>query len=133
MTKQLWINLPVKDLARSKNFFTSIGFKVGARQLEDMISLEIGDPKVMVMLCAESTFTGSVKNDVSTNGSEVLISIDAETRKEVDDYARKAEEAGGKIFAAPSENQGWMYGCGFEDPDGHRWNVLYMDMSKMPG
>jgi predicted lactoylglutathione lyase len=51
----------------------------------------------------------------------------------VDELAETAKAAGGTVYAEPGENQGWMYGCGFSDPDGHRWNVLYMDMSKMPG
>jgi len=62
-----------------------------------------------------------------------LISIDAESREEVDEWAKKVTAAGGNVFAQPAENQGWMYGCAFADLDGHRWNVLYMDMSKMPG
>jgi predicted lactoylglutathione lyase len=65
-------------------------------------------------------------------GSEVLFSFDAESREEVDALAKKVEHAGGDIYGQPSETQGWMYGFAFADPDGHRWNMLYMDMSKMP-
>ena len=61
-----------------------------------------------------------------------MISIDAQSRLEVDETALKVIEAGGTIFAKPAENQGWMYGCGFQDLDGHRWNVLYMDLNKLP-
>lgn len=64
--------------------------------------------------------------------SEVLISIDAQSKGEVDEFAAKVREAGGNVFAEPAENQGWMYGCGFADLDGHRWNVLYMDLTKLP-
>jgi predicted lactoylglutathione lyase len=60
----------------------------------------------------------------------MLISIDAESRNEVEELAQKVEEAGGVLFAKPAENQAWMYGCGFSDLDGHRWNVLFMDYSK---
>ena len=62
----------------------------------------------------------------------MMISFDAESREEVDEMARKVFEAGGNIFGEPAEIQGWMYGFAFTDLDGHRWNQLYMDFSKMP-
>jgi predicted lactoylglutathione lyase len=131
MTKELWINLPVKDLKRSIGFFTQIGFKI------DMDSpgyspvsapMFVGSKKIVVMLFEEVTFKKVCGNQVAdtAKGTEVLFSFDAETRQEVDELARKVEAAGGVIFAKPAEVQGWMYGCGFIDPDGHRWNVLYM-------
>jgi len=61
-----------------------------------------------------------------------LFSIGAENREEVDEMAEKVVKAGGTIYAEAEDNDSWMYGCGFADLDGHRWNVLYMDMSKMP-
>ena len=63
----------------------------------------------------------------------LLLKALSESKEEVDDLARKAENAGAIIYASPVEKDGWMYGCGFTDPDNHRWNILYMDMSKMPG
>ena len=60
-----------------------------------------------------------------------MLSIDAESKEEVDEIAQKALDAGGKTNHQPGEMQGWMYGCVFSDIDGHKWNVLYMDMSKM--
>jgi hypothetical protein len=65
-------------------------------------------------------------------GTEVLSSIGAESREEVDEMLRKAVDAGGTVFSESQEKDGWMYGCGFADLDGHRWNALFMDMSKMP-
>ncbi len=86
------------------------------------------------MLFSEAMFANFTQHEITdTNKStEVLISIDAENRAEVDELSKKAEAAGGTVFGKPSEIQGWMYGCGFTDLDGHRWNVLHMDMSKMP-
>lgn len=78
-----------------------------------------------------SGFTGHPVSDTG-QGTEVLLSIDAESREEVDALAQKAREAGGTVFHEPAETQGWMYGCGFTDLDGHRWNVLFMDMANMP-
>ena len=136
MNKQFWVNLPVKNITRSKEFFGRLGFSFNPNLVdsEESACLIVGDNKVVVMLFVESTFTKAARNGIADakQATEVLLSIDAETRQEVDDMARKAIEAGGTVFGQPAEIQGWMYGCGFADPDGHRWNVLFRDMSKLP-
>lgn len=136
MTKEFWINLPVKDLKRSIDFFSQLGFlfKPTPGNREDFASMVFGESNVPVMLFEEEefkSFTGIGITDTSRS-SEVLFSIDAESMQEVNDLAEKVKNAGGKIFAEPGEKDGWMYGCGFLDPDGHRWNILYMDTSKTP-
>lgn len=136
MVKQVWLNLPVKDVQRSKEFFKKLGFafneKFGGGP--DSACMLVSEQKLVVMLFAEKIFGGFTRHPLTDTktSSELLISIDAESRAEVDGLARKAEEAGGEVWGKPAENQGWMYGCGFSDLDGHRWNVLYMDMNKMP-
>ena len=136
MTKDLWINLPVKDLAKSKEFFTQLGFSFNTKYGNTDVSagLVIGTKNIVVMLFAESAFEKFTKNKITDTkqSTEVLFSIDAESREEVDEIAKKVVKAGGTIYGQPGENQGWMYGCGFCDLDEHRWNVLYMDFSKMP-
>ncbi len=136
MTKQLWINLPVKDVKKSKEFFTKLGFKFNEHMgnSENSAGLLIGDKNTIVMLFDEPSFKGFTSAEISdvTSAAEVLLSIDAESKEEVDEMAEKAVAAGGKSNHKPREMKGWMYGCLFVDPDGHRWNVLYMDMSKMP-
>lgn len=137
MTQQFWINLPVKDISRSKAFFTTLGFSFnpGPGNTEDSACLLIGVQKAVVMLFAESSFrhfTGHAITDTSQS-AEVLLSFDAESREEVDELAVKVTQAGGSLFAPPAAVQGWMYGCGFADPDGHRWNVLYMDKEQQQG
>jgi len=135
MIKQLWINLPVKNAERSKEFFIKMGFKLNEHYSNsNSASLIVGEKNIVLMLFEEAAFkgfTGSGIADVSQS-AEVLFSIDAESKEEVDEMARKAIAAGGSSNHKPSEMQGFMYGCLFMDPDGHRWNVLYMDMSKMP-
>ena len=86
------------------------------------------------MLFEEAMFKGFLRNNVAdtTKVNEVLFSFDAESRQEVDEVAAKVKAAGGVVFAEPGESQGWLYGCGFTDPDGHRWNPLFMDKSKLP-
>ena len=134
MTKQIWLNLPVKDVAKSKDFFWKIGFSFNEQHdTPSSTCMVVGEVNFVVMLFEESLFTSFSQNKLTDtqSSSEVLISIDAESTAEVDELAKKVEEAGGTIFSPPAESQGWMYGFGFADLDGHRWNVLFMDFSKL--
>jgi predicted lactoylglutathione lyase len=135
MVKQIWLNLPVKNVEKSKAFFTEIGFSFNEKHdTASYTCMVVGENNFAVMLFEEKQFESCILNKIAdtTLGSEVLISIDAQSREEVDEFAKKVQEAGGNVFAKPAENEGWMYGCGFADLDGHRWNVLYMDLSKLP-
>jgi predicted lactoylglutathione lyase len=135
MTKELWVNLPVKDVNKSKEFFGKIGFALDEKHGgDDMACLIVGKNDLKVLLFAETTFKNFTKNEIPVGGqtTEVLFSIEVESREEVDETAKKVWDAGGKIFSEPEEIQGWMYGCAFADLDGHRWNVMEMDFSKMP-
>lgn len=136
MTKELWLNLPVKNVKRSKEFFTKLGFTFNTTHgdSDESACLLVGTKNVVVMLFAEPTFKGFVQNEITdtSKSSEILLSFDTESVAEVDEMAEKVREAGGTIYAAPAEIQGFMYGFCFIDLDGHRWNALYMDMSKMP-
>lgn len=134
MTKQLWLNLPVKNIEASKEFFSGLGFSFNTEHGNSSVSASLVIGKNVIMLFEETSFKNFTKSEIAdtAQANEILISIDAESREEVDELADKAVAAGGKLFGKPGEKDGWMYGCGFIDPDGHRWNVLYMDMSKMP-
>ena len=135
MTKDIWLNLPVKDVDKSREFFIKLGFKwnPGPGNSAESACIMIGDKNVVMMLFAEESFKSFTKNEITdtSKSSEILLSIGAESREEVDEMAAKATDAGGIVFAQPGEKDGWLYGCGFADLDGHRWNVLYMDLSKM--
>jgi predicted lactoylglutathione lyase len=133
MARQFWLNLPVKDLARSREFFTQLGFAFNDRHGQSgMVSLVVGNG--MVNLFPHAAFTGFAAAPVAdtAGAAEVLLSLDADSRDEVDALAGKAQAAGAVVFCEPTPVQGWMYGCGFADLDGHRWNVLHMDSSQMP-
>ncbi|MBD3616193.1 MAG: VOC family protein [Gracilimonas sp.] len=136
MTKELWINLPVKDVARSREFYKQIGFKLNPNHPENdqMAAFLVGEKEIGLMLFTEEQFKEFSNHEIPDprNGTSTLFSFDAESPEEVDEIARKAKEAGGTIYGEPGEKDGWMYGAGFIDPDGHRWSILYMDMSKMP-
>ena len=135
MTQDVWLNLPVSDLARSVRFFTEIGFALnpGPGNSEQSASFTIGAKKVVLMLFKQEVFSGFANHALSDTGkgTEVLFSLGADSRDQVDDMANRAKSAGGTVFAEPREANGFMYGCGFCDPDGHRWNVLFMDAGKM--
>lgn len=134
--KGIWINLPVKDVAKSKEFYTAIGFVLNTAHgnSTDSACFLIGEKNMVVMLFQEDVFKGFTKNNITdtSQSSEVLISFDADNIEDIDAMANSVEAAGGKIFSKPEEIQGWMYGFGFADIDGHRWNMLHMDMSKIP-
>ncbi|MBS3914168.1 MAG: extradiol dioxygenase [Bacteroidetes bacterium] len=136
MKRQFWLSLPVKDVKISKAFFTKMGFEFNTNypETEQSASLMLGEHGTVVMLFEESMFRGFCGNEISDakKSNEVLLSIDAFSKEEVDTFAQKAIAAGGISNHKPYEMTGWMYGCVFSDPDGHKWNVLYMDMGKMP-
>jgi len=136
MENEFWLNLSSKDLVKAKVFFTKIGFVMNERhQAPHMVSMFIGKKSIVLNLFTENLFQGFIGGHPITKTSqstEVLFSIGAASTLEVDEIARKAERAGGTVYAKPGFKDGWMYGCGFTDLDGHRWNVLYMDMNKMP-
>ena len=134
MTKQIWLNLPVKNVAKAKDFFWKIGFSFNEQHdTPSSTCMIIGEGNFVVMLFEELLFKSFTQNELTDtqSGSEILISIDAENKEEVDALAEKVTDAGGTVFSPPAESQGWMYGFGFADLDGHRWNVLYMDFSKL--
>jgi len=130
MTQDLWLNLPVTDLARSVAFYEALGFErnPGPGNSASSASFVIGGKRVVLMLFTRQVFAGFVGAAVADTkfGSEVLISLGANNPTEVGDFARRALAGGGTVFREPGPPGGAMYGCGLCDPDGHRWNVLFM-------
>ncbi len=128
-----WINLPVRDVQRSKYFFKSLGFTFNENigNQDRSACLYVGEKNVVVMLFDEPTFRSFTNIDIPDplQHVEVLLSVGAQSKEEVDDLARKAIEAGGTSTHTPHEMVGNMYGCVFKDVDGHRWNVLHMKSS----
>ncbi|MDQ0966266.1 putative lactoylglutathione lyase [Flavobacterium sp. W4I14] len=136
MIKSLWINLPVKDINKSKAFFTQLGFTLNLQYgtREDSACFLVGESNLAIMLFEEALYEGFAGTSIADNrnGGEVLFSFDAESPQEVDDLAQKVVAAGGTLYGEPGYKDGWMYGCGFVDLDGQRWSILFMDMTKMP-
>jgi predicted lactoylglutathione lyase len=129
MSTQIYINLPVKDLNRSVAFFTKLGFSFNPDFTDENATCMIVGENIFVMLLVESFFKNFTKKPIcdATKSTEVLLCLSAESRENVDEMVHKAIEAGGK---APNDkqDQGFIYGWGFEDLDGHLWELAYMDL-----
>ena len=132
MATQIFINLPVKDLQKSIQFFTHLGFSFNPQFTDESATCMIVAENIYVMLLIESRFQEFTKKPVSDakTSTEVLICLDAESRGAVDTMVKNAVNAGGRVYADPMDH-GWMYGHSFEDIDGHQWEVAYMDLSAM--
>ncbi len=134
MTKQIYVNLPVKDLNKSKEFFAKLGFSLNPQFTDENAACLIIGENIYTMLLLEKFFkTFTVHKEISDTrkSTEVLIAINAESREEVDEMIKNAVESGGKEFRE-AQDFGWMYSRAFEDLDGHIWEVLYMNEEEMP-
>lgn len=134
MPTKIFVNLPVKDLQKTISFFSHLGFSFNQQFTDEKAAcLIINDNSIYAMLLTEPMFQTFTKKKIAdaTKTTEVLIAIDAESKEKVEELVRKAVEAGGSIYADPQDH-GWMYQHGFADPDGHQWEILYMDETKLP-
>jgi predicted lactoylglutathione lyase len=126
------VNLPVKDLEKTKDFFSKIGFEFNEQFTDkNAACLVIGD-NIFAMLLTEDYFKTFTKKDLSNaaNTTEVILALSAESREQVDDIVNAALAAGGSPSNDPVDH-GFMYGWSFQDPDGHLWEVMYMDQSQV--
>jgi len=131
--KHIFVNLPVKDLKRSIGFFTALGFTFDPRFTDENATCMIIGENIYAMLLVESffnTFTGKAVSDAAKT-TEVLTALSLGTRDEVDNIADKALASGGSPNMDPQDH-GWMYSRSFQDLDGHIWELLYMDESRLP-
>jgi predicted lactoylglutathione lyase len=133
MHKQIYVNLPVKDLARSREFFSSLGFEFNPQFSNDQGACMIIGENIFAMLLAEPFFQGFTSKPIANarETTEVLTCLSCESREEVDALVAKALAAGGRA-PNPKQDHGFMYGHGFEDLDGHVWELSYMDMGAIP-
>lgn len=133
MATQVFINLPVKDLGTSTAFFTALGFSFNPQFSDEKATAMIISDNIFAMLLTEEYFQTFTRKPVSDAkaATEVLIAIDAASKEEVQQLVAKAEQVGGHIYA-DAQDHGWMYQHGFADPDGHQWEIVYMDASMLP-
>jgi uncharacterized protein len=133
MIKQIFVNLPVKDLNKTMAFFKSLGFSFDPTFTDENAACLILGENLYVMLLVEKFFKSFIKKNIadSSRDTEVINAVAVESRNEVDEIAQKAIKAGGKTYSEPQDH-GWMYSRAFEDLDGHLWEVVYMDMTQLP-
>ena len=128
MAHKIFVNLPVKDLKNSMAFFSAIGFRNNPQFTDDTAACMVISEDIYVMILTEAkfkTFTPKAISD-STKTTEVLVALSCDSRAAVEEMVRKAVAAGGSTYAEPKD-YGFMYQHGFQDPDGHIWEVLWMD------
>src|SRR5882724_12723365 len=130
MAKMIFVNLPVTDLPRATAFYEAIGAVKNEQFCDDTASCMVFSETIHVMLLTHDKFrqfTPKKIADAKTT-SEVLICISADSRDAVDDMVDKAKTARGTVDPSPKQDYGFMYGRSFEDPDGHIWEVMWMDV-----
>jgi len=128
MVKQIFVNLPVKNLNKTIKFFTKLGFKFNPQFTDKNATCMIVADDIFVMLLVEKFFKTFTNKEVSDakKSTEVLIALSIESRAKVDKMIKLALDAGGKE-PRKSQDHGWMYGRSFEDLDGHIWEIFFMD------
>jgi predicted lactoylglutathione lyase len=131
MSKLIFVNLPVGDLKRATAFYEAIGAKKNERFCDDTASCMVFSEIIHVMLLTHDKFHQFTPKKIANakETSEVLICISADSRQAVDDVVGKAGAAGGTLDPGPKQDYGFMYGRSFEDPDGHIWEVMWMDLA----
>ena len=133
MSKQIFVNLPVKNLDKTIKFFTKLGFTFNPQFTDKNATCMIVSDTIFVMLLAEKFFKTFIKKEVcdAMKSTEMIMGISVESREKVDEMVDHAIKAGGKEPRKPQDH-GWMYGRAFEDPDGHIWEIFSMDKKAMP-
>ncbi|MBA4053833.1 MAG: glyoxalase/bleomycin resistance/extradiol dioxygenase family protein [Marivirga sp.] len=133
MATKIFVNLPVKNLKKSIDFFTKLGFSFNPQFTDETATCMIIGENIFAMLMVESRFQEFTKKPVSdaTKATEVLLAFDVESREKVDSMIKNAVTAGGTLYGDPQDH-GWMYYHAFADLDGHQWEVSYMDESAVP-
>ena len=133
MARQIFVNLPIKNMERTQAFFKSLGFRFNPQFTNEQGACMVVADDIFVMLLTEPFFQGFTRKPVAdaTKSTEVLVCLSCESRAAVDELVRKAVAAGAKTPIAPQDH-GFMYGHGFEDLDGHQWELMHMDPNAAP-
>ncbi len=130
MATKIFVNLPVKNLNKSIMFFTQLGFSFNPQFTDETATCMIVSGDIFVMLLVEDKFKTFTPKQIcdTSKYSEVLICLSLESRVKVDEMVQKAVAAGGTTYSQPQDH-GFMYGHGFQDLDGHIWELIYMEPS----
>ncbi len=130
MATKIFVNLPVKNLKKSIEFFTKLGFTFNSQFTDDTATCMIVTEDIFVMLLTHEKFKTFTPKEIcdATKSTEVLVALSIDSRAKVDELVSKAVAAGGTTYNK-AQDHGFMYSHGFQDPDGHIWEVFYMDPS----
>jgi uncharacterized protein len=125
--KKIWANLTVKDLERTTKFYTQLGFKFNGSSNE-LTSFIVGNNDFIIHFFLKEILTSNIKGDVADlkNGNEVVFTLSADSREDVDTWENEVRNAGGIIISGAEEFGKGYYGFVFTDPDGHKFNVFHM-------
>jgi predicted lactoylglutathione lyase len=128
MASKIFVNLPVKSLQNAIGFFTKLGFTFNQQFTDETATCMIVTEDIFVMLLTEEKFKTFTPKEIcdAKKYTEVLVALSLENRDQVDEMVRKAVAAGGTTYNEPQDH-GFMYAHGFQDLDGHIWEVFYMD------
>ena len=129
-SRKMFVNLAVKDLDRSVDFFTRLGFSFNQQFTDETATCMVVSDEAYVMLLRENRFKDFTKKELAdpTTQTEAIVAFSADSREQVDQLADTALEAGGSPANDPIEMD-FMYGRSFQDPDGHQWELIWMDPS----
>jgi predicted lactoylglutathione lyase len=131
MPKMIFVNLPVKDLAAAKRFYKAIGCEQNLQFSNDQAAMMVWSEAISFMLLTHdyfATFTSKRIADAQQT-CEVLLALSRDSREEVDTITKAAAAAGGKADVRPPQDMGFMYSRAFQDPDGHVFEPVWMDMA----
>ncbi len=130
MANKIFVNLPVRDLNKSIDFFTKLGFTFNPQFTDETATCMIISEDIFVMLLTHKKFKTFTPKEIcdATKSTEVLVCLSFESRGKVDEMVRNAVAAGGSTYNEPQDH-GFMYGHGFQDVDGHIWELIYMEPS----
>jgi predicted lactoylglutathione lyase len=134
MARKIFVNLAVADLERSVAFFSELGFSFDPRLTDETATCMIVSDEAFVMLLQETRFSDFTKKHLADSRVQIeaILAVSAQSRDEVDELADKALAAGGSPAIDPIDEAGFMYSRSFHDPDGHQWELVWMDPSATP-
>jgi len=130
MATKIFVNLPVKDLDRSMAFFKALGYSFNPQFTDATAACMVISEDIFAMLLTHAKFKAFTPKPISdaTQATEVLLALSCDSRGQVEEMVRKAVAAGGKTYSEPQDH-GFMFGHGFQDLDGHIWEVFWMNPS----
>ncbi|MFL5730440.1 MAG: VOC family protein [Cytophagaceae bacterium] len=125
--KHIWANLGVDDLERTTKFYTELGFKFNGASKE-LTSFMVGEDDFVIHFFLKDILKSNVKMEIAdlNNGNEIIFTLSAESKEEVNQWENEVKNAGGTIISTAEEFGKGYYGFVFADPDGHKFNVFYM-------